>query len=179
VVAALVCASAGCGGGGSSTSTTTTGSTTAPITTNSGAVPACKAGQQSTSANPCTATPSGNPTAEITQAWKTFFDGGTPIAQRVALLAGGQRFASTIKALSKNPIAQKTSATVSKVTVTGPTTASVTFTVYLSGAPVLAGVKGTAVLQNGMWLVDAGSLCKFLELQGSVPAVCSSTGSNP
>jgi hypothetical protein len=178
VVAAVVCASAGCGGGGSSTSTTTAGSTTAPIAVTNGAVPACKAGQTSTASNPCTVSSTGDAKAEISAAWKTFFDGGTPIAQRVALLAGGQRFAATIKALSQNPLAQKTSATVSKVTLTGPTTASVTFTVYLAGAPVLAGVKGTAVLQNGMWLVDAGSLCKFLELQGSVPAACPA-GSNP
>jgi hypothetical protein len=178
MVAALVCAVAGCGGGGSSTSTSTTVpiTVTIPSTTTNSAVPACKAGQNSTAANPCTASTSGNATAEIKQAWETFFNGATPVAQRVALLAGGQRFAATIKSLSTNPLASKTSATVSKVTVTSPTTAQVTFTVSLAGAPVLANVKGTAVLQNGTWLVDAGSLCKLLALQGSPTPACSTAG---
>jgi len=191
VVAALVCAGAGCGGGGSSSSSTVTiGSTTIPtaappshVTTQvpPGAenVPLCKAGQTSTAANPCTRNPSGNATAEITQAWKTFFNGATPVAQRVALLAGGQRFAATIKSLSTNPLASKTSATVSKVTVTDATTATVTFTIYLAGAPVLANVKGTAVLDNGTWLVDAASLCQLLALEGSPPAACSTASSSP
>jgi hypothetical protein len=173
VVAALVCASAACGGGGSSSSST---STVAPVITIPAATTTtCKAGQSNTTANPCSG---GAPAATIViaDAWKKFFNGATPVAQRVALLAGGQRFAATIKSLSTNPLATKTSATVSKVTITGPTTAQVTFTVYLAGAPVLANVKGTAVLQNGTWLVDAGSLCKLLALQGSPTPACSSAG---
>jgi hypothetical protein len=177
--AALVCAAAGCGGGGSSSGGTTTASTP---TTAASPPPAtttvCKAGQVSTTRNPCSGGSHVSDQSEIETAWKKFFDGGTPVAQRVALLAGGSRFSSTIKSLSSNPLASKTSATVSKVTVTGPTTATVVFTVYLAGAPVLSNVKGTAVLQNGSWLVDAGSLCKLLALQGSVPAACPA-GSNP
>jgi hypothetical protein len=113
----------------------------------------------------------------IGEAWTKFFNGSTPFGERVALLAGGDRFSSTIKSLSKNPLASKTSATVSNVTITGATTATVTFTVYLAGLPVLKDVKGTAVLENGTWLVDAGSLCKLLALEGSKISACSGTTS--
>ena len=162
LVVILAIVAAGCGGGGSSTSTTTTGSSSTTSTASSGA-----------------ATSASATASAIRDAWKTFFDGATPVAQRVALLADGQRFSATIKALSQNPLASKTSATISKVKVTGPTTASVTFTVYLAGLPVLKNVKGTAVLANGAWLVDAGSLCKLLVLQGSTPAACSSASKSP
>jgi hypothetical protein len=145
-------------------------------------VPLCAAGEKSTSAKPCTTAPTTTPSAieaAVTKAWKTFFNGATPVAQRVALLAGGNRFSATIKSLSQNPLASKTSATVSKVVSTGPTTATVTFTVYLAGVPALSNVTGSAVLENGKWLVDPTSLCKFLSLQGSVPSACSAVGSNP
>ncbi|HWB23545.1 MAG TPA: hypothetical protein VG652_11750 [Gaiellaceae bacterium] len=162
VVAALVCAAAGCGGGGSSSTTTTTGPSTSTTTTTT------------TTAGSAT-----SPEAAIKAAWIKFFNGATPVAQRVALLAGGSHFSSTIKSLSSNPLASKTSATVSNVTVTSPTTATVTFSVSLAGLPVLKNVKGTAVKQNGSWLVDAGSLCKLLALQGSKPAACAGTSTSP
>ena len=162
LVAVLVAASAGCGGGGgSSSSTTTTVSSTSTSTVSS-----------------TTTTATATETA-IADAWKTFFNGATPFAKRVALLAGGDRFSATIKSLSKNPLASKTSATVSNVKITGPTTAIVTFSVALAGLPVLKDAKGTAVLQNGVWLVDAGSLCKLLTLQGSKPAACSAASTSP
>jgi hypothetical protein len=157
VVALLVCAVAGCGGGGSSSSSTSTASSTTVATTS-----------KPESAKTLTQ-------GAIGAAWVKFFNGSTPFAQRVALLAGGDRFSSTIKSLSKNPLASKTSATVSNVKLTSTTTATVTFTVYLAGLPVLKDVKGTAVLQNGSWLVDAGSLCKLLALEGSKISACSGT----
>ncbi len=150
-------AGTGCGGGSSSSTTTTGSSTTTATTTTSASATA----------------------AAIRAAWKKFFDGSTPVAERVALLAGGERFSATIKELSQNPLASKTSATISKVKITGPTAASVTFTVYLAGLPVLKNVKGTAVLQNGAWLVDAASLCKLLALQGALPAACSGASTSP
>ena len=147
---ALVAALAGCGGGSSSSSTSTTTTAAATTTTSTAGVKAA-----------------------ITTAWTTFFNGATPVAQRVALLAGGSKFSSTIKTLSKNPLASKTAATVSNIKVTGPKTATVTFSVSLSGIPVLTNVNGTAVLTDGKWLVDAASLCKLLSLEGgAAPSAC-------
>jgi hypothetical protein len=189
VVVVLVSAGAGCGGGGTSSSSTDIGSTTIPtaalpshvptqVPTGQENMPLCKTGQVSTHANPCT---HGTPSVETTivNAWERFFNGATPIAQRIALLAGGDRFAATIRSLSQNPLASKTSATVKSVTITGPTTATVTFSIYIAGVPALTNVKGTAVLENSSWLVDAASLCRLLALEGSTPSACQPAGSKP
>jgi hypothetical protein len=112
--------------------------------------------------------------AAITKSWTTFFDGSTPVAQRVALLQGGDKFTKVINELSASPLASKTAATVSDVTITSPTSATVTFDVSLAGQPVLQNATGQAVLVDGEWKVDAASLCHLLSSfqAGSLPAGC-------
>lgn len=52
-----------------------------------------------------------------------------------------------------------------KVTLTSATQATVGYTILISGAPVLPGQKGTAVLQGGTWKVATASFCGLLMLQ--------------
>jgi hypothetical protein len=147
LAAVLVLGAAACGssGGGSSTSTTTA------------------------------TQPKPNPAAEkaaVKKAWTTFFSGSAPTAKRVALLQNGSQFSSAIKTLTKNPLASKTSATVSSVTLQGPSKAKVVYTVYLAGTPALKHRTGTAVKTNGQWQVGDGSFCALLKLGGAAPANC-------
>jgi hypothetical protein len=114
--------------------------------------------------------------AEITANWEKFFDYTTPTSQRVALLQNGSTFAGAITALAKLPIASGIGAKVTSVTVTSPTSATVTYDITTGGTSLLSGQTGKAVYENGTWKVGDASLCALLKLVpgGSVPAACSS-----
>ena len=109
---------------------------------------------------------------QIRQNWAEFFDGSTSSAERVRLLENGQKFASVIDALGSSPLAKQVKTKVGRVKLTSPTTASVTYTILLSGNPVLQNVPGQAVLVDGMWKVGAASVCKLAKLEGATPAAC-------
>jgi hypothetical protein len=112
--------------------------------------------------------------AQITANWEKFFNANTPTAQRVALLQNGSQFATAISSLSH--LVSGLGATVTSVTVTSPTTATVKYNLTASGSSLLAGQTGKAVYVNGTWVVGDASLCGLLKLVpgGSTPAVCTS-----
>jgi hypothetical protein len=155
VAALLVLVAAGCGGGKKSTSTTTS---TTSSTSSVGAMGPRPAETRAT----------------IRQNWGTFFDGSTPTAQRVALLQNGDQFTSTIASIGGSSLARSASAQVTSVRLTGPDTATVTFTILLGGTPVVAGLKGQAVLVDGTWKVGIASLCQLASLEGLKPQGCQS-----
>jgi hypothetical protein len=137
---------AGCGGGGKSTTATST----------TGASPAATI-------------------AQIKDNWTKFFDGSTSASDRTALLQNGPKFAQIMAAINSSPLATGVKAKVTRVKLLTPSTASVTYTILLSGQPVLPNAKGTAVLDQGVWKVGAGSFCGLVKLEtggGAVPAVC-------
>jgi hypothetical protein len=113
-------------------------------------------------------------TAEITANWEKFFNAGTPTSERVALLQNGAAFAVAISGLSH--LVSGLGATVTSVTVTSPTSATVKYNLTASGSTLLSGQTGTAVYENGTWKVGDASLCGLLKLVpgGSTPAACSS-----
>jgi hypothetical protein len=115
-------------------------------------------------------------TAEITANWEKFFNASTPTSERVALLQNGAAFAVAISGLSH--LVSGLGATVTSVTVTSPTSATVKYNLTASGSTLLSGQTGTAVLDNGTWKVGDASLCGLLKLVpgGSTPAACSSAG---
>ena len=112
--------------------------------------------------------------AQITANWEKFFNANTPTAQRVALLQNGSQFATAISSLSH--LVSGLGATVTSVTVTSPTTATVKYNLTASGSSLLAGQTGKAVYVNGTWVVGDASLCGLLKLVpgGSTPAACNS-----
>jgi hypothetical protein len=124
---------------------------------------------------------SGSSSAEqaITTNWEAFFNPQTPVAKRVSLLQDGQALSSVISAQAGGGLASEATAKVTKVTVTSPTQAKVTYTILLSGAPVLKNQSGVAVYQDGTWKVGLASFCGLLALENSgntsgLPAACSS-----
>jgi hypothetical protein len=158
---------AACGSNSSSSS-----SAPSPSTSSASATPA------STSAS----APAGSSAAgqAISANWTAFFDAKTPVAKRVSLLQDGQAFASVIKSQAGTGLASEATAKVTKVTVTSPTQATVTYSILVGGQPALSGQAGTAVLQGGTWKVGLASFCGLLTLENGgkkgLPAACSSAG---
>ena len=78
-------------------------------------------------------------------------------------------------------LASEATAKVTKVTVTSPTQATVTYSILVGGQPALSGKTGIAVLQGGTWKVGLASFCGLLVLENSgkttgLPAACNSAG---
>ena len=142
----------------------------------SGSSSASSAPATSAPASSATASSSGNSAAvaQITANWEKFFNASTPTSQRVALLQNGAAFAVAITGLSH--LVSGLGATVTSVTVTSPTSATVKYNLTASGSSLLSGQSGTAVYENGTWKVADASLCGLLKLVpgGSTPAACSS-----
>ena len=120
--------------------------------------------------------------AAVTANWKTVFDGKAPIPSRLALVQDGPQVAAFVEAQAKTSFGQAaagSTATISSVTVTSPTQATVHYEVLLLGTPLLKNQVGTAIYLNGIWKVAIASFCGLAYLQypkGSpqLPAVCRS-----
>jgi hypothetical protein len=142
-------------------------------------VVAAGCGSSSSTASP---TPSPTPTsaeAQITANWEKFFNGSTPAAAKTALVQNGQQFASTIEAQAKSPLAQTSGAKVVSVKVTSPNTAMVTYAITVGGATAIGGLKGQAVLVNGVWLVSAKSFQNLLKLEAGQTGASPASSSSP
>ena len=148
---------------------------------------ACGGG--STSAKPAVSAPaSAEPVsgpaavAAITANWKTVFNGKAPIPRRLALVQDGAQVAAFVEAQAKTSFgaaATGSTATVTSVTITSPSQATVHYEVLLLGTPLLKNQVGTAIYLNGIWKVAIASFCGLAYLQypkGSpqLPAVCRS-----
>jgi hypothetical protein len=152
---------AACGGGGSpQSSATPTASTTMAAEPTSG--PAA--------------------VAAITANWKTVFNGEASIPSRLALVQDGPQVAAFVEAQAKTSFgtaAVGSTATVSSVTITSPSQATVHYEVLLLGTPLLKNQVGTAIYLDGVWKVAIASFCGLAYLEfpkGSpkLPAVCRS-----
>ncbi|MDX6395793.1 MAG: hypothetical protein QOJ73_6856 [Streptosporangiaceae bacterium] len=118
---------------------------------------------------------------KITANWTAFFDAKTPTATRISLLQNGPTFASIIKAQAGSGLAATATAKVTKVVVTSPTQAKVTYSILVGGQPALAGQSGVAVYEGGIWKVGVASFCGLLNLEfagntSSLPAACKTAG---
>ncbi len=122
-------------------------------------------GSKSTAASPSPTPTAASAEAQITANWEKFFNGATPAAEKIALVENGQQFASTIEAQAKSPLAQSSGAKVVSVHVTSPDTATVEYAITVGGATAVGGLKGKAVLVNGVWLVSAKSFQQLLKLE--------------
>jgi hypothetical protein len=152
---------------------------------------ACGSGggdHQSTTNPTASATAAAEPTsgpaavAAITANWKTVFNGKAPIPSRSALVQDGPQVAAFVEAQAKTSFgmaATGSTATISSVTITSPTQASVHYEVLLLGTPLLKNQVGTAVYLDGVWKVAIASFCGLTYLEfpkgsSQLPAVCRS-----
>jgi hypothetical protein len=120
--------------------------------------------------------------AAITANWKTVFNGRVSIPRRLALVQDGQAVAAFVESEAKTSFGQAakgSTATVSSVTITAPSQATVHYEVLLLGTPLLKKQVGTAVYVNGVWKIGVASICGLAYLQypktsPKLPAVCRS-----
>lgn len=158
---------AACGGGGGSAH---------PSTQSVGPKPTPSAAQA--------AEPESGPAAlaAIRANWKTVFNGKASIASRLALVQDGPQVAAFVEAQAKTSFgaaATGSTATVSSVTITSPSQATVDYQVLLLGTPLLKNQVGTAVYLNGIWKVAIASFCGLAYLEydktsPKLPAICRS-----
>jgi hypothetical protein len=156
----------------SSSSTSGTGGNSAPP---SSSAPSSSAPSAPASSASSSASGSGNAAAaqaQIKTNWETFFNGKTSAAKKIALLQNGEKFADAIRALASSPLFGAASAKVKAVDVNSATSATVSYDIFVSGAPALSNQTGTAVYEGGTWKVGDVSLCQLLKLQGGAPAAC-------
>jgi hypothetical protein len=135
-------------------------------------------------ASASTAEPTSGPAAvaAITANWKTVFNGKAPIPRRLALVQDGSQVAAFVQAQAKTSFGQAatgSTATVSAVTITSPSQATVHYQVLLLGTPLLKNQVGTAIYQDGIWKVAIASFCGLTYLEypkgsSKLPAVCRS-----
>ncbi|MGH3411260.1 MAG: hypothetical protein ACRDRJ_53485 [Streptosporangiaceae bacterium] len=155
-------------------------SSTGASTPSSSSPPASSSAPASTSTSAPT---SGNSAAEKTIAanWVAFFNAKTPTSKRIALLQDGSAFATVIKSQAGSGLAGSASAKVTKVTVTTPAQAKVTYDILVGGQPALSGKTGVAVKQGGTWKVGVASFCGLLALEAGgktsgLPSACKAAG---
>lgn len=155
-------------------------SSTGASTPSSSSPPASTSAPASTSTSAPT---SGNSAAEKTIAanWVAFFNAKTPTSKRIALLQDGSAFATIIKSQAGSGLAGSASAKVTKVTVTTPAQAKVTYDILVGGQPALSGKTGVAVKQGGTWKVGVASFCGLLALEAGgktsgLPSACKAAG---
>jgi hypothetical protein len=142
------------------------------------------AGPKPTASATAAAEPVSGPAAvaAITANWKTVFNGKASIPSRLALVQDGPQVAAFVQAQAKTSFgaaASGSTATISSVTITSPTQATVHYQVLLLGTPLLKNQVGAAVYLNGIWKVAIASFCGLAYLQyprgsSQLPAVCRS-----
>jgi hypothetical protein len=118
--------------------------------------------------------------AAITANWKTVFNGEAPIPSRLALVQDGSQVATFVEAEAKTSFGQAaagSTATVSSVTITSQSQATVHYEILLLGTPFLKNQVGTAVYLDGVWKVGIASFCGLATQAVSntgpqAPAVC-------
>jgi hypothetical protein len=120
--------------------------------------------------------------AAITANWKTVFDGKASIPRRLALVQDGPQVAAFVEAQARTSFgaaAAGSTATVTSVTMTSPSRATVDYEVLLLGTPLLKKQVGVAVYLNGVWKVSIASFCglaylEFPRTSPKLPAACRS-----
>jgi len=146
--------------------------------------PANSASPKPTASTTTVAEPTSGPAAvaAIRANWETVFNGKASIPGRLALVQEGSQVAAFVAAQAKTSFgaaASGSTATISSVTITSPSQATVHYEVLLLGTPLLKNQVGTAVYLNGVWKVAIASFCGLTYLEypkGSpkLPAICRS-----
>jgi hypothetical protein len=109
-------------------------------------------------------------TAQVKKNWATLFDSTTPHATAVTLLQNGASLGPAVKDAAKIAAAGhvKEKAKVTKITFAPDgMSATVIYTLYGNGAPLLKNSSGTAVLQDGQWKVSQETFCTLVGLGAS------------
>jgi hypothetical protein len=144
--------------------------TTALITATIAVSAAACGGGSSGGGNAATVNPTANPAtakADITTLYRNFFSSSIPQAK--TMLEDGASLSKAFQIANKLKGSVTESAKVKTVTLTGPTSADVTFELDGNGSPLIQNSDGKAVFQNGHWLVAKQTFCALVSLGYSKP----------
>lgn len=119
-------------------------------------------------------TPDAQTAAAIKNAYSKFFLQSTPEEVSLGLLQDGQAFKSAVESNGTSSYAQTSTAVVSKIVIVSPNLAKVTYSILISGNPILKDQPGYAVRENGVWKVAGATFCGLLTLEGNPPPACHS-----
>lgn len=113
--------------------------------------------------------------ATIRDVYLRFLDLKVPVEQKVGLIQDGTEFLPAMQAEAKNPQAATVSLQVSDVKVSSAKLADVTYTILVSGSPLLPNQHGYAVKEDGTWKIAGVTFCGLLAAQNptAIPPVCS------
>jgi hypothetical protein len=113
--------------------------------------------------------------ATIRDVYLRFLDLKVPVEQKVGLIQDGTEFLPAMQAEAKNPQAATVSLQVSDVKVSSAKLADVTYTILVSGSPLLPNQHGYAVKEDGTWKIAGVTFCGLLAAQSptAIPPVCS------
>jgi hypothetical protein len=118
-------------------------------------------------------TPSAQPTsgagaqAAITNVYEHFFSAPVPVAK--TMLEDGDQLSTAFVIAKQLKGKMVESAMVKTVTLTGPTTADVLYSLSADGSVLLPNSNGHAVYVDGKWLVSKDTFCGLIQLGYSKP----------
>jgi hypothetical protein len=168
IAAAVLIVASACGGGGSkpapSSTTTTPPTTTQTTTTSPGTSPSTTSTTSPGASGPSDPAAA---SAEVKKNWELFFSPQTSVADKEKYLQHGSVLAPLLQGFAADPRVGQVSATVSNVSFTSATTATVTYALSLQGTVVEPNATGQAVLEDGTWKVADSTLCGLVALTGN------------
>lgn len=110
--------------------------------------------------------------AAVEHAYHVFFSSRSTTPETERYLQQGKLFVPTLRAQAKNPMSNTSSVRASDVVLVTPHTASVRYTVLVSGHAMLGNQAGFAVLEGGRWKVAGRTFCALMALQNTHPSAC-------
>jgi hypothetical protein len=105
--------------------------------------------------------------AEITKVWETFFNPAIPVEQKADIVENYEALKPILDEQKGNPQAQQIKAAVKDVTLSGDTSATVTYDIVSTqtNEPLLPNASGQAVRQDEKWKVSQQTFCSLIKLQ--------------
>lgn len=98
------------------------------------------------------------------EAYKTAFTGGTPIADRKAVIQDSAKLNTMLDAMLGNALVSTVSVRTNNVVINGDS-GTVNYEILLNGQPAgLPAEDGPVVKQDGVWKVGAKTVCAFATL---------------
>jgi endonuclease/exonuclease/phosphatase family metal-dependent hydrolase len=130
---------------------------------------------------PAGGTPPPETAAAITTAFETLFDATTPTGEvldldsRLAALEDGEQMRDQFRAMyeATKDLASRIKVRIDDITMTDATHAAVVYTLLLDGSAVLDHLPGTAVSEQGTWLVSLRTYCDVATTGAdTIPPAC-------
>ena len=105
--------------------------------------------------------------------WQNFFTESVPLEEKIRHIENGEAHRAEIEQMAASGQTKGVTATVGNVAVNPATRrATVGYSIYLNGQPVVPNVTGEAVFQDGTWKMSENVFCVLISLSGSSPPSC-------